>query len=246
MLLPAAAARRRGVALAYARAAGVRSFVTVLAPAPLVFLVLFLVLSPVSQLLRPEPTVHAATGSPGRTPVVLVVFDELPTISLMGDRRRIDAERYPGFARLARDVDVVSQRDDRRRRHDVAVPAILTGLRPGRSVASRPPGVSPQPLHAARRPLATSTRRAGHRRLPAAASARRAPAPRTGERLGSLASDLSVVAGHLVLPGDIADTLPPIDRDCEDFGAVAGRAWRRELARTAPPSAHAMTGGPCA
>lgn len=36
-------------------------------------------------------------------PVVMVVFDEFTTTSLLNDRRRIDPVRYPNFARLARD-----------------------------------------------------------------------------------------------------------------------------------------------
>jgi hypothetical protein len=42
-----------------------------------------------------------AESAPGRPPVVVVVFDEFPTDDLLGPDGRIDAARFPNFARLA-------------------------------------------------------------------------------------------------------------------------------------------------
>jgi len=65
-------------------------------------------------------------------PVVEVVFDELPTATLMDPGgTRIDRKRFPGFARLAaastwyRDNTTVADFTGR------AVPAIETGVNPG-------------------------------------------------------------------------------------------------------------------
>ncbi|MFL5839473.1 MAG: sulfatase-like hydrolase/transferase, partial [Thermoleophilaceae bacterium] len=41
---------------------------------------------------------------PGKPPIVFVVFDALPTSMLMKPGGQIDAERFPGFAALARDA----------------------------------------------------------------------------------------------------------------------------------------------
>ena len=72
-----------------------------------------------------------AQAVPG-TPVVEVVFDELPTATLMDPSgARIDRTRFPGFARLAaastwyRDNTTVADFTGR------AVPAIETGVNPG-------------------------------------------------------------------------------------------------------------------
>lgn len=46
--------------------------------------------------------VFPAKGAPSRPPVVLVIFDELPSDALLGRGGRIDAKRYPAFAELAR------------------------------------------------------------------------------------------------------------------------------------------------
>jgi hypothetical protein len=65
-------------------------------------------------------------------PVVLVIFDEFPVHSLMGADGRIDARRYPNFARLAGDAtwyrDTASVDQDT----PYAVPAILDGRLPRR------------------------------------------------------------------------------------------------------------------
>src|SRR4051794_41105748 len=96
-----------GFAALYARSGGVRSLVSLLGIAPVVVLALLLVFSPVKDVVFPpqETTTRAAAlpgGAAPRTPVVVLIFDELPTTSLMTKDQRIDARRYPNFARLAR------------------------------------------------------------------------------------------------------------------------------------------------
>lgn len=218
-LLPAAAGVGAAVTVAYLRAPAMRLILSVLAIAPLVFLAGFLLFSPVSQLVIDKPVASAASAATGRTPVVLAIFDELPTISLMNSERRIDARRTPSFARVAatstwyRNATTVADGTY------VAVPAILTGRRP----AERLPTSRSYPnsvftlvgrgydVHALE-PIThvCPARVCGAEQRDAAS-----------ERLRSLASDLSVVAGHLVLPHDIAASLPPIDRGYEDFGGEA-------------------------
>ena len=74
--------------------------------------------------------VFPADGAPSRPPVVLVIFDELPTDALMGRGGRIDAKRYPAFAELARTgwwfKNAHTVFDFTRQ----AVPMILDGRRP--------------------------------------------------------------------------------------------------------------------
>ena len=71
-------------------------------------LVLFLFFSPVSapaSRARREP--RLAGGALRSAPVVMVVLDELPTVSLIRADGEIDAVRYPNFARLAGGRDLV-------------------------------------------------------------------------------------------------------------------------------------------
>ena len=129
--VPVALLAGAGLAALYARAAPVRSFVTVISPAPLLFLLLFLVVSPVSELVLPEGGAEAVAGeSRSKTPVVMVVFDELPATSLMDAKDRIDARRYPAFAALASDATWYRTATTVSGRTTEAVPAMLTGRKP--------------------------------------------------------------------------------------------------------------------
>ncbi len=238
VLIPVAVLVAVAFAVAYARVSALRSVLTVLTAAPVVFLVSFLALLAGLRARRRRRGSRARVGGvDSRTPVVLLIFDELPTISLMDAGRRIDARRLPSFGELAatstwyRNGTTVSDGTY------VAVPAILTGRRPAKRLPTA--GAYPNSVF-----TLLGRRRDIHALEPVThvcpvklCGQRRRDTPRA--RLGSLASDLSVVAGHLVLPGDIADTLPPIDRDYEDFAgegegitATARRKGKRAAGRT--------------
>jgi Sulfatase len=91
-----------GVAALFARAEPVRSFLRVLSPAPVVFLCLFLFTDPISKVAFPDEA-HARTiGGVSQAPIVVVLLDELPSNTLIGENDKIDAQRFPGFGELAR------------------------------------------------------------------------------------------------------------------------------------------------
>ena len=97
---------------------------------PLIFLALFLFQSDVKKLVFVDtPEVRAATVQ-ARTPVVLIVFDEFNTTSLMNARQNVDAERYPSFGRLARDATWYRNASTTFWLSEGAVPAILSGNPP--------------------------------------------------------------------------------------------------------------------
>ena len=123
-------------ALLYRRIPAVGSFLTVLVPAPFIFLALFLFDSGASKLVFVHnPTVHERRVT-STTPVVLVVFDEFAPVALMNKDEHIDAQRYPNFAALAHDSTWFRSATTVQWLTEVAVPAILTGIlppTPGRS-----------------------------------------------------------------------------------------------------------------
>ncbi len=119
-------------ALAYRRVSVIRSFLTVLAPAPLVFLALFLFTDPVSKLAFPDEAQARTIGGVTRAPVVMVLFDELPVTTLMDGRGRIDAERFPGFGELARSATWFKNAYTVYDSTERAQPAIMDGNLPER------------------------------------------------------------------------------------------------------------------
>jgi hypothetical protein len=87
----------------YAKGGGVRLWLRFLSPAPIVFLLVFLLVSPVAVLLRPQraPAAELATASGGKPgPIVFLLMDEFPLMSLLDHRGQIDQRLYPNFAKL--------------------------------------------------------------------------------------------------------------------------------------------------
>ena len=124
--------------LLYRSYPGFRLWLRYLSPAPIVFALVFLLISPVSQLVVPRGGGGAVgAGAPGvhiaaRTPVVMVLFDEFPLTSLLDSKGKIDARLYPNFAALAgrstwyRNATAVSGYTA------WAVPAMLSGRYPAK------------------------------------------------------------------------------------------------------------------
>ena len=201
---------------AYVALAPVRAFLTVLAAAPAVFLALFLVFSPVASLVRTgEARAEVARIDAARAPVVVVVLDELPLNSLLDERGRIDAVRFPAFAALARRADWFPNATAVHEGTLWAVPAILTGRVPV-------PRQLPRFEHH-RRNLFTLL--GGRYRVEAIEGGTRlCPATVCRDRDGAFASlleDTSVVYAHTVLPADLAKKLPPVN---EGWGGFLGEA----------------------
>jgi hypothetical protein len=92
--------------LLYAKWPALRLWLRYLAPAPVVFALIFLLVSPVSKLVLPDRGSSANLNAPGvriqaKTPVVMIFLDEFPLTSLLDSKGRIDRRLYPNFATLA-------------------------------------------------------------------------------------------------------------------------------------------------
>ena len=116
-------------AIAYARQEGARSLVSALAPLPVIILVFVFLLTPLSGLVfSGSDEVEASPQADARTPVVMVVFDELPGHALMNAKGRIDAERFPSFASLAEEATWYRNATTSRSDTELAVPTLATGI----------------------------------------------------------------------------------------------------------------------
>jgi len=212
--LSIAAVAAAAVVFAHRRWAPVRSFFAVLGVAAIVVPVVFLLKPGIRSLVAGQTSavLSAEVASPANeavvpTPVVLVIFDELPLVSLLDASHNIDPVLYPHLTALAGDgvwYRNATTVDDFTR---FAVPAIVTGKYPrtvalpsavdhpntlftllGRThrleVSEAVTGLCPQKLC----PTGTETSHAS--------------------RLASMARDLRVVFLHLVLTEDLTRDLP--------------------------------------
>ena len=104
-----------------------RVLLSVLGATPVLFLVLFLFFSPVSRLLDSPPQPHLARA-PSGAPVVMVVLDELPIVSL-GAAALQPTPRYPNSRGWPRTPTWYRNTTTVHEWTTGAVPAILTGER---------------------------------------------------------------------------------------------------------------------
>jgi len=115
----------------YYRIRSVRTIVTYLTPAVLVFPALFLFTGSVANVLFPEKG-EAARGVvlQSTPPIVYIIFDEFTSVSLMDENHNIDADRFPNFAAFARDAYWCRNATTNAAVTRFAVPALLTGTFP--------------------------------------------------------------------------------------------------------------------
>jgi hypothetical protein len=188
----------------------------------------------VAELVVPAGEKSGAAG-PARssTPIVHVVFDELPVTTLVGADGTIDAELFPNFAAFAEDATWYRNATTVAALTLEAVPAQLSGNRPR-------PGSLPT---ARQHPNSLFTLFSRSHDLvvvepltdvcPADLCAERRPA--APARMRALAGDLTIVAEHLLLPDDLRAKLPPIDRSWAGFGAPEPTAEDVKTGRAARP-----------
>jgi hypothetical protein len=118
-----------GVGTTVRNVASTRTFLRWAAPAPLLFVAVFLFASPVSPLVVERDVPDPVDLGVERL-VVVLVLDELPTASLVDEHGRIDADRFPGFARLAASSTWYRNHSTVADSTFTAVPAALSGRMP--------------------------------------------------------------------------------------------------------------------
>jgi len=116
------------VLLVFARWRPARPWFNYAALAPLAFVLIFLLVSPVSKLVLPVPAARSEGFSQADpVPVVMLLFDELPLLSLLDDEGKLNEELYPNFSRLARDSTWFRNYTVTENRSHFSIPTILTG-----------------------------------------------------------------------------------------------------------------------
>lgn len=212
-----------GFAVAYARFATTRSIVRWASLAPVAFAAWFLVMTPAGDVAL---AMSGQIPEPGEienpVPVVLVVFDEFPVATIIDSKGNLLDEQFPNLARVAADGVWYRNAVGVRQYTEEAIPTIVTGV--GAAVDSIPTA-SDHPLSLLSLLSDTYDVAAVENVTDlcpdfACVNSSRRIAPLT-ERWGGLARDLSVVYGHLTMPGAAVAMLPPIDQTWGNFTTSA-------------------------
>ena len=225
LLVTEAVGAGMGAMWLYRNLSAARLFLTVLSPSILIFPLMFLFSS---RLMTGDSGQGAIAGGESQmprvesqAPVVMVVFDELPLISLLDEQKKIDPIRYPNLAALVEEAHWLRNTTTVSEGTLISLPAILDGLYPV-------PGQDRLPtLSDHKRSLFTLLSRSHELNIhenisqlaPGGVSVR-------DLRLSSLLSDLKVLYLHLLLPVDLAASLPPVTESWKDFaGSPQPRRW---------------------
>ncbi len=218
------------IALLLLRRRGGQMFLSLLAVVSLVIPVRFMLSDGVATLGSMPPLASTPTLSEPAT-VVMIVFDELPLVSLLRPNGRINGERFPGFAGLAARSTWYPNATTVAQFTNQAVPAMLTGRYPREH---RQPTVVDHPRNLFT--LLSSTMPVHAVEIATALCPTRICPPRGGlGRLldGTLSLDLGVVAGHLTLPRLLAKRLPTVDQAWAGFANAGKRHGHRSEALVA-------------
>ncbi len=209
-LIPALLAGTAG-AIALDRWRPARLLLSYLIPVLVIFPALFLLRPGIVKILRPQE-VETLEATNTTTPIVLLIFDELPVTSLLAGSREIDAIRYPNFAALAGRATWYRHAVTASDFTVLAVPAILNGRLPD---APRLPLAPDHPrslftLLGERYAMNVSES------VTQLCPARLCAADRTeglGARLHSLYADLQVLYLHVLLPKEWTGHLAPVTQN---------------------------------
>ena len=207
-----------GMGLLWARAEPVRSFLNILSPVPLVFLLLFLLSGQISELAFPSEAKARSIGGVARAPIVVVLLDELPSNTIVDEHDRIDAKRFPGFGELAgsatwfRHAYTVYDSTER------AQPAIMDGDLPEKD---KQPISSDHPNSIFS--LFAKTHRMNVDEEATAVCSRDLCKNSIGDqsygkRMSSMAEDLGLVWLHVVSPPNIENDLASVSENWGNFG----------------------------
>jgi Sulfatase len=212
------------VAALWTRAEPVRSFLNVLSPAPLVFLLLFLLSGQISELAFPDEAKARSIGGVSRAPIVVVLLDELPSNTLVDANDELDTKRYPGFAELAKNATWFKNAYTVYDSTERAQPAIMDGDLPAKD---RQPIPSDHPN-------SIFTLFAKSHRMNVSEEATSVCSPDLckdthpeesyGSRISSMSEDLGLVWLHVVSPPDIENDLASVSENWGNFGGSADEA----------------------
>lgn len=204
-------------AVAYYRVEGLRSFLSILGPAPLVFMLLFLLVSPTSKLVTSGTAKAFSAKTSFRPPIVFITFDAFPGNSLIRTDGKIDAARYPNLAKLAKDGAWFPNASNVHENTVFSVPSIMDGQLPKKGqqpiVADHPNNVftllgktyqmnvAEEATNMCPVGLCSSTNTKSFR-----------------ARVHEMADDVSIVYRYLVLPPSYRDDLPQVTDTWAGFG----------------------------
>ena len=217
-----------GGRMAFRSSPAVRQIFRYLAWSPILFTLLFFATSAGELAWRSQrqnpPAVHVEDRPGTETgPLIVLIFDELPTSALLDPNGDIRASWFPGIAQVAKDGAWFPQSWSSHTSTEFALPTMLTGRQPD---GTSPPVANEHPKNLFAL-LSARFRVFGHESLTGfcvdPCSVLVAP-PAATVRWSTLMVDLSVVAARVLLPPSADDTFAIAEAQWANFGQLAANS----------------------
>jgi len=204
----------------YIKYQGVKSFLTVLSPVTVVAVVLFVFFSPATKIIFPQESGSAATKEKVDAPIVFIVFDEFPVVSLLNREGEIDGKRFPNFKALA-DTSTWYEHTVAAGQSTVdAVPAILSGKYPGKNKIPTLQDYPNNLFTLFQNSHAPQIKEALTNLCPKEMCEEPADSDSSSwSSIQSMIRDAKVVSAHTVLPTVAASHLPSVSTQWTNFGS---------------------------
>jgi hypothetical protein len=208
----------------YVRMEAARSALTFLTPLVLIIPGWFLLNDRINRIIWEQPQTIAAASFKAENPVVLVVFDELPLISLLDENGKIDERRFPNFAELASCSTWYANATTVSDKTMSAVPAILTG---------KYPDDRKLPIRIDHPKNLISLFENRYEVHASESTSRFLRSYKNNQDFTkqsvNLLSDISLVYLHYLLPSKLTRQLPPVDQTWGNFFNLIGIVGRNRM-----------------
>ena len=215
-----------GSAVCYIRFAPVRMFWTALTPIIFLFPGLFLFRAPISQFIFDTTEQRAEVSIVHNpAPVILVVFDELPLVSLLDANYRIDADRYPNFAALAEDATWFRNASTVSTSTVHSVPAILSGVYPNHSWLPTTVDYPNNLFTLLQGTYQMQVFESLTTLCPETVCLDGGLRETALQRFFSLLQDVAIMYPHIILPEGLTHGLPVVTQTWKDFGKARGERF---------------------
>lgn len=214
-----------GFAVVYARTEALPMFCDFLVPIILLVPVLFAFNSDISRVVRNFNGVEfSSPGADSNIPLVMVIFDELPLLSLLDETANIDSVRFPNFAALAAGSHWFRNAGTLSGSTTVAVPAIISGeIRPGALPLAIDYPRNLFTLLSASHEFNVSERVTSLCPVSLCKGIETQAPQVSRQQLEGFFTDLAIVYFHVLLPADLSARLPAISQSWGNFTSAGAR-----------------------
>ncbi|MCI0441945.1 sulfatase-like hydrolase/transferase [bacterium] len=207
----------------YTRLNWIQDFLLFFAPAILVVPAIFIFNPQIQKIMKAETPIAIAVHPGNNVPIVIIVFDEFPLVSLLNSKLEVDSHLFPNFSEFSKRATFYRNATTAGDQTIIAIPSILTGNYPrGGTLPVRAdfPNTLFTLLQGSYSMTATEY---GTHLFPGEVKEQQAEQPMN---LADMSSDLCIVYANIVLPADMRSGIPSVTQNWGNFNV------RQQMAQT--------------